>query len=211
MKNYKIAVEAASFGRQYLIDDVAYPSITTVLGSQDSSFLTEWQNRIGIEAANKISEHATKRGNIIHDLAEKYLLTDKDNSSGYYKHLFSPVKKYLVQNIQEIYETETVLFSKKLKTAGRTDLIAKVDNKYKVIDFKTSNKPKKKEWIKNYHLQSSFYCLAYTEMNDIFVNDYEIVIVDEQTFKVNVFKDSMLNHIRDFIPIRKEFQKCYGI
>ena len=45
--------------------------------------------------------------------------------------------------------------------AGQTDLIGQHKNLMAVIDFKQTNKPKKREWIEDYCLQLVAYAMAH--------------------------------------------------
>ena len=60
--------------------------------------------------------------------------------------------------------------------AGRTDLIAEFDGVLSVIDYKTSNRIKKKEWCESYFAQGAFYGVAYEELTKIPVSQVVIII-----------------------------------
>jgi genome maintenance exonuclease 1 len=67
----------------------------------------------------------------------------------------------LIDNIRYI---ESPLYSEKLGVAGRTDVIAEFGKTLSIIDFKTSRKEKKEEWIENYFEQCTAYALMYEEL-----------------------------------------------
>jgi len=67
----------------------------------------------------------------------------------------------LIDNIRYI---ESPLYSEKLGIAGRTDCIAEFAGVPSIIDFKTSSKEKKIEWIDNYMEQGTAYALMYEEL-----------------------------------------------
>ena len=69
-----------------------------------------------------------------------------------------------LNEIEVVYAQERTLFSHHLKTAGRVDCVGKFRGKTHIIDFKTSNKPKKWEWIDNYFMQGSAYSVMWEEM-----------------------------------------------
>lgn len=151
--------------RLYTDGEVSYPSITTVLSATaDKSSLYEWKRRVGEEQANKISQAATRRGTAMHTLCEKYLLNeiaeDKENPDAML--LFQNIKP-LLDKITTVKALETGLFSHKLRVAGTVDCIADYDGKLTVIDFKTSAKEKKSEWISDYFIQACFYFWAFYE------------------------------------------------
>ena len=46
-------------------------------------------------------------------------------------------------------------------TLGSTDLVCVHNGKDTVVDFKQSNRPKRKEWIEDYYLQIAAYAMAH--------------------------------------------------
>lgn len=159
-------------GKRYYIlpDGTQVPSVTSVLASQDHSYLDEWRNRIGHAEADKITTQAGIRGTAIHDLAEKYIRNDPDYEKGHMpinRFDFKQIKKFLDTYVDDIRGIEYPLFSYNLKTAGRTDLIAKWDGTNAIIDFKTSRRTKKEEWIQNYFIQATCYSLMAEELINI--------------------------------------------
>ena len=60
--------------------------------------------------------------------------------------------------------------------AGRTDLVAEYDGIPSIVDFKTSKKLKKPEWIENYFLQSTIYSMMFEKLYKIEVPQIAIVI-----------------------------------
>ena len=73
--------------------------------------------------------------------------------------LFTLLKPEL-DNINSIRMQEGGLYSDKWEIAGRVDCIAEYKGKLSVIDFKTSTKEKQEQWIENYFIQGSAYCLS---------------------------------------------------
>jgi len=143
----------------------AYPSVTTILSAYNKKAIQEWRERVGEEAANKISTQASTRGTRLHSLCESYLLNElsplKLNSvMPDAKELFVKIKPKLDDNIGKIYSLEQALYSDKLRIAGRVDCIAEWNGELSVIDFKTASKEKNEDWIQNYFMQ----CSAYAEM-----------------------------------------------
>ena len=52
------------------------------------------------------------------------------------------------KNVGVIKAIEAPLYSHSLRVGGRVDLIAEWDGQLSIIDFKTSKKPKREDWIK---------------------------------------------------------------
>lgn len=173
------------------------PSVTTVLGHFNKAKIIQWQNRVGLEEAKKISSRASSRGTKFHSLLERYL----GNEENIFKDVmpamiqsFHDMKKE-VDKIDNIHYIEASLFSEVLGVAGRTDLIAEYDGTLSIIDFKTSLKPKKREWIYNYFEQGTAYSLMYEEMLGIRIDQVVVMIsVDEQD-QPQVFIEDRNDHI----------------
>ena len=67
------------------------------------------------------------------------------------------------KNVDEVWGTEIGLIAPGLY-AGTTDCIGMHKGEEAIIDFKTSKKIKKEEWIEDYYLQCCAYALAHNEM-----------------------------------------------
>jgi genome maintenance exonuclease 1 len=70
--------------------------------------------------------------------------------------------------------------------AGRVDCVAEWDGVLSIIDYKTSKKAKKKDWITNYFIQETFYAIAFEERTNIPITQLVTVIAvdndDPQVF-----------------------------
>jgi genome maintenance exonuclease 1 len=190
-----------------------YPSVTTVLSIQDKSGLEAWKKRVGEEEAKKISNQAAVRGTEVHLIAEEYIDNKADYARGKMPanlFTFNSIKPLLDANLDNIWYQEAPLYSQFIRTAGRVDLIAEWQGKLSIIDFKTSRKPKKKEWIKGYFMQESFYAVAFEERTGKPIKQLvTLVAVDDD--EPQVFIEDRDNHIHDFIKLREQFKKERGI
>ena len=156
--------------RYYLLPNGTYvPSVTTVLGHFKKKQIQEWRDRVGHEEANRISNTASTRGTKFHKLMEKYLDNEQvsniltENVMPTLKESFFLMKKEIDKSINNIYYIEAPLYSNSMRMAGRTDIIAEYNGVLSVIDFKTSNREKKEEYIQDYFLQSTAYALMFEE------------------------------------------------
>lgn len=163
---------------------IKLPSVTTVLGHSKKQFMNEWRNRVGHETAQKITTRASIRGTKFHNMMEKYLRNDNtlfENVMPDMKQAFNDVKN-VVDKIDNIHYIESPLYSLQLGVAGRTDCIAEFDGKLSIIDFKTSTKVKREEWIENYFEQGTAYALMYEERTNTPIDQIVIIIsVDGET------------------------------
>ena len=175
-----------------------YKSVTTILSERtDKTHLLEWRKRVGEAKANQISTQAANRGTAIHDIAEHYLLNNVNYPKGVMPAniaTFKALRPIIDDNIGRIYGLEHFMYSDELKTAGATDCIAEFDGVMSIIDFKTSTKLKKEEWIENYFLQATAYALMAEERHQVEVPQIAILIaVDHE--EPQVFVKSKLKYI----------------
>ena len=155
-----------------------YPSITTILGEFSKASIQEWRKRVGETEANKISGKASRRGTSVHSVCESYIKNEDDFLDGQTPNiveLFKTIEPFL-ERVDNIHGVELALYSDHFGVAGRTDLIAEFDGVLSVIDYKTSNRIKKKEWCESYFAQGAFYGIAYEELTKIPVSQVVIVI-----------------------------------
>ena len=168
-------------GRRYLVDGMMWPSVTTVIGHSKKKSIMEWRQKVGEEEANKISKRASTRGNKCHKLCELYLenksiskYSDDPLSMG----LFYQIKPYL-DSIDNIHALEAPLSSRLLKMAGRVDCIAEYKDELAIIDFKTSTKYKREEWIDNYFAQEAAYAIMFQELTGLIPKKLVTIIACE--------------------------------
>lgn len=171
-------------GRLYRLPDGSkVPSVTTVLGWVKKDSLVEWRKKVGEDVANKIATSAANRGTKVHAVCEDYLhnkeIVVKDLDVLTYD-MFSSIKDE-VDHIDNVLGIELQLFSEHLGLAGTVDVIADYKGKRSIIDFKTSTKPKRIEWIDNYFMQTAIYAVMYEERTGTPVNNLVIIIAVEGT------------------------------
>jgi genome maintenance exonuclease 1 len=183
-----------------------YPSITSIIGSQPKPSLVEWRNRVGDEEADRVVKEASAIGTAVHLLCERYLynyelrskeVDDRLGINDQAMGIFNRVR-FLLGNIDNIVGLELPVYSDKLKVAGTTDCVAEYNGVLSVIDFKTSRKAKKEEWIEDYWIQGFFYAAAFFEMTGAIPEQVVILIAVRESFEVQVFKKS-INELDNYI------------
>ena len=189
-----------------------YPSITTVLSILSEDGIKAWRKRIGEEEANKISFRAAQRGTAVHEIIEKYLDNDPLYKDGYMPNIidnFRSVKNVLDERIGKIYGQELPLYSDHLRLAGRVDCVAEFDGKISIIDFKTSRKPKKRQYIENYFCQESAYAIMWEERTGMPITQLvTIIAVDDAAPQVFVeHRDNWTKMLIDTIEMYEDRQK----
>ena len=205
--------ETLSTGRTYITPEGnKYPSITTVLGELSKESIKAWRARVGAEEANKISTQASTRGTAVHKLAEDYLNNDPDWAKGAMPSnvfAFNQIKPILDNHVNNIWQQEIPLYSDNLKIAGRVDCIAELDGVLTIIDFKTARKTKKKEWIKNYFMQGTFYAAAFLERTGIAIKQTAIIIAVDGD-DPQIFVENVSEYLAPLKEARINYKKIYG-
>ena len=159
--------------RHYEITGKKLPSVTTILSATKSQeaidSINRWKARIGEDQATRVKDQAASRGTNMHYHLEKYILgeghkdlTDEGQVAGDMAQVI--IDKGLV-DLSEIWGSEVTLYYPGLY-AGATDLVGVYDYEDSIIDFKQSNKPKRKEWIEDYFMQLGAYAMAHNQVYD---------------------------------------------
>ena len=154
--------------RHYDIGNDKLPSVTTILSATQSEekrkSLADWKARMGAQAADRVRDIAAMRGTAMHKYLECYI-----NGSGH-RDLTSigkeaePMAKKIIESglgdLEEVWGQEVTLYYPGLY-AGATDIVGVYEGKPAIIDFKQTNKPKKREWVLDYFAQLGAYCMAH--------------------------------------------------
>tara|TARA_B100000530_G_C15835605_1_gene439169 strand:+ start:243 stop:923 length:681 start_codon:yes stop_codon:yes gene_type:complete len=193
-------------------DFIKLVSITSVTSFWNREKFAKWRKKIGEAKANEITRKATSRGTDTHTLIEHYLLNEESLpkvqpiSDFLYK-----IAKPTLNNIDNIHALEGSLYSKQLGVAGTVDCIAEYDGELAVIDFKTSAKPKPRDWIDGYFVQAAAYACMYYELTGISVKKLVIImtcedgecVVYEERDKAKYIK-LLVNYIECFLNYQLE-------
>ena len=155
--------------RHYDIGEEKLPSVTTILQATQSEekkrILAEWKQKVGDNKADYIRDTAAARGTVMHRIIEGYLtgeghadLSDMGQVAGLMAQKI--FKDGLKGSMEEIWGSEITLYYPGLY-AGATDLCGIYEGKESIIDFKQSNRPKRREWIEDYFTQLAAYAMAH--------------------------------------------------
>ena len=190
-------------------------SITSVISWINREIFLEWRKRVGTQEADKITKASTSRGTDFHTLAEHYLKNeDLPSVQPLSEFLFKQAKPQL-SLIDDIVALETSLYSQKLGVAGTVDCIAKYDGELSGIDFKTSKKPKPREWIDHYFVQCAAYACMFYEMTGQIVKKFVIIMSCEdgecvvyEEYNKSKYIQMLSKYIRDFVEFKlQEYAK----
>ena len=195
----KVVTESINRKRFYVTGEGnKYPSITTVLSGRNNEGLIAWREKVGDDVANQIMRTAAKRGTAVHQLVEDYLSNSELSNQDVLPTALFTILKPELDSINNIAMQEGALYSDKWGVAGRVDCIAEYNGILSVIDFKTSTKEKKEEWVENYFIQGSAYCEMYEERFGQEINQVVILIVTEDGAIQTFTKDK-----KDYLPMLK--------
>ena len=198
----KTVREAIEGKRHYVIKTEKLPSVTTILSATESAekreALARWRESKGEEIATRIVDESAARGTAMHKILEKYILqqgyVDLTTVGQQAHNMAIRVIEQGLCNVPEYYGTECTLYYPGLY-AGQTDLVGIHKGKDAIIDFKQTNKPKKREWIEDYCLQLAAYAMAHN------------FIYKTQIEKGVIMMCSKDNFYQEFVVEGKEFQK----
>lgn len=190
-------------GRRYRTPEgVDLPSITTVLSILSRDSIMKWRRRVGAEEANRISHRASTRGTAVHAIIEKYINNEENFKDGYTPDIigsFLDLKPILDGRIGRVYAQEAPLYSNHLGVAGRVDCVADFDGKLSIIDFKTSMKPKRYDYITNYFMQEAAYAIMWEERTSRPITQL-VTIISVDNNEPQVFIEHRDNWVR---PLRE--------
>ena len=158
-------------GRHYDIDGGKLPSVTTILSACQSpekkASLAAWKARMGDKAADEVRDTAAARGTAMHTYLEHYLdgtghkdLTPMGQQA---EVMANKIIAAGLGDLEELWGLETTLYYPDLY-AGATDVVGVYAGQPAIIDFKQSNKPKRREWIQDYFEQLGAYTMAHNQV-----------------------------------------------
>ena len=188
--------------RHYVFDKEKLPSVTTILDitqpAEKRESLAKWRERVGEDSAARIMNEAATRGTAMHKILEKYVLDEgylDETTVGKQAHnmAIQVIQNGLI-NMTEYYGTECTLYYPGLY-AGQTDLVGIHKGQDAIIDFKQSNKPKRREWIEDYCLQLAAYAMAHN------------ILFNTKITKGVVMMCTKDNYYQEFVIEGLEFQK----
>lgn len=153
-------------------DGLKLPSVTSILEAtkpkEKVEALQKWRDRVGHANAAIITKEAAGTGTSMHKLLENYCQgIEKPLGTNTVHQIAYPMAQEIINkgliHLDECWGNELSLFYTGLY-AGSTDLAGVWKKKESILDFKQTNKPKKKEWIDDYFIQLCAYGLAHNNM-----------------------------------------------
>lgn len=156
------------------IEDVYYPSVTTVLDAYMKGYgFNEWLKQVGYNA-DTILQKAGEQGTNVHTMIDHYLSGVKVSWMNEYEQpkytltewqMFNRFIEFWERSKPTITVSEFAIVSDALRIGGTIDFIGEINGEKWLIDWKTSN------YIhKTYELQLAAYAIMWNEFNP----DYKI-------------------------------------
>ena len=208
--------------RHYDINGGKYklPSVTTILSATQTAekreSLERWRQREGAENAARIVEQSGARGTAMHKILEKWVLgegyMDMTTVGQQAHNMAKQVIERGLCNVSEYYGSEVTLYYPGLY-AGQTDLVGLHNNDMAVIDFKQTNKPKKREWIEDYCIQLAAYTMAHNFVHKTNISKGVIMMCSKDNFyqefvieglEFQKYKHNFLRRVDEYYKNRSE-------
>lgn len=216
----------APTGRTYRLlgqDSKPVPSVTTILSAtKDRAHLDAWAARVGQEEAERIRTTAAEVGTHMHAVVENVLTsvplpppTNWLAVRGYWMG-YKLVDEFF-RNVQEIWGAEIPLYYPG-KYAGTSDCIGVYRGAESIIDFKQTNKMKRRSWIEDYFVQLAAYAMAHDVMFGTKINQGVILMVsqDGETMEFTTagrefdgYKDAWMRRVETYLA-KKEAPELPG-
>ena len=154
--------------RHYDISNEKLPSVTTIISLTQSEekkqSLEQWRKRVGEQEAENIKNTAATRGTLMHSFLEYYVrgekLLDTTDEGKVASGMGQVIIDQGLKDMEEVWGSEVTLFYPGLY-AGSTDLCGVYGGRESIVDFKQTNKPKRREWIEDYFVQLGAYAMAH--------------------------------------------------
>ena len=155
-------------------DGAKLPSVTTILektkSEESKAALQTWRKRVGEQQAQQITTEAANRGTRMHTYLEHYVKNNelKEQGSNPYSWASHAMAQTVIEdglkNVNEFWGVEVPLYFPGIY-AGTTDCVGLHSNEESILDFKQTNRPKRREWIDDYFVQLCAYSEAHNEVH----------------------------------------------
>jgi hypothetical protein len=181
-------------------------SVTTVLSHGKKDVIEKWRKKVGDRAADNKMHRTSTNGTMFHTCVENYLQHKEVEFDKPVLKIFFNKLKPTLHRINNIYAIEQSFFSEILGVAGTADIVAEFDGTLSIIDTKTTDKIKKREWIESYFIQCCVYACMIYELTGVMVKQIVIMMVSRD-LEVEVFIEKFnMKYIKEFKKQLKKFK-----
>ena len=202
--------------RHYDIDQQMLPSVTTILSATQSEekrqSLAAWRARIGAQGADRIRDVSAMRGTAMHTYLEAYIQGSGHmdlTAVGLEAH---PMARQIINQglgpLEEVWGTEVTVHYP-LLYAGATDVVGIYNSRESIIDFKQTNKPKRREWIEDYFIQLGAYAMAHNYVYGTKIQQGVILMCSKDKFfqRFEVSDKEFVNYQHAFLKKVDEYYR----
>lgn len=221
--------DESSGSRMYkCADGMKVPSVTTILSAtkseESAAALLAWKKRVGETEAARVTRNASDRGTLMHAFIEDYIAgkwhPEPCPASNLLEHQASKMAIEIIKNglslVSEVWGSEVSLYYPEIY-AGTTDCVGLYDGRPAIVDFKQSNKPKRREWIDDYFVQTVMYGNAHNILYNTEIKTGVVMIavappendpLSDPTYQDFVIRDRVWDYYTNIMWDRLE--KYYG-
>ena len=215
--NYPRSTRSIVEGRRhYDIREEKLPSVTTILSACQSdekrASLEAWRQRVGPKTADLAKDLAAERGTLMHRYLEAYIDGSGHKDMTPLGEQAETMAKQIIEtglrDLEEVWGTEVTLYYPGLY-AGQTDVVGVYDGQPAIIDFKQTNRPKRREWITDYFEQLGAYCMAHNYVYGTKVQS-GVILMCSKDFLFQKFEISgreFVRHQHNFLKKIDQFYK----
>ena len=202
--------------RHYDIEHTKLPSVTTILSATQSEekrqSLADWKARLGDTAADRVRDIAALRGTAMHTFLEAYIRGTGHRDLTSVGQEAEPMAKKIISDglidLNEIWGSEVTLYYPDLY-AGATDVVGIYNGRESIIDFKQTNKPKRREWISDYFTQLAAYAMAHNYIYSTKIQSGVILMCSKDGLfqKFEVSDKEFQGHMHEFLRKVDQYYK----
>jgi len=192
------------------------PSVTTILSATQSEekrkSLADWKARLGDTAADRVRDTAAMRGTAMHTYLDAYIRGTGHRDLTSVGQEAEPMAKKIISDglpdLNEIWGSEVTLYYPDLY-AGATDVVGIYNGRESIIDFKQTNKPKRREWIEDYFIQIGAYAMAHNYIYQTKIQSGIILMCSKDGFfqKFEVSDKEFVDHQHAFLKKVDQYYK----
>ena len=193
--------------------EVEVPSVTTIIKLLNKPFIAKWANSLGWkrQSYEKVLEESANKGTFVHEVLHEYMfkegkkfdLSNPEVMNFLYENLnaFKEFEKYY--NVKPIWGEKSFSLD---KFGGTVDLYCELDDKYTILDFKTS-----KRFYSSHFIQLGAY-IQLLEANDYKVEQVAILRIREGDYDIKIInREDMNEYIELFNRLVEVFYLVYEL
>ena len=202
--------------RHYDIGQTKLPSVTTILSATQSpektKSLADWKARLGDQQADRVRDIAAMRGTAMHTYLEGYVRGTGHKDLTSVGREAEPMAKKIISDglcdLNEVWGSEVTLYYPELY-AGATDVVGIYNGRESIIDFKQTNKPKRREWVDDYFVQLGAYAMAHNYVYQTKIQSGIILMCSKDGFfqKFEVFDQEFVKFQHEFLRRTDQYYK----